>query len=199
MTDAELVQYYVDLLIIQYKTLPKASATVQAYMEALIIFELIDDVNNGYDLDTAIGAQLDVLGKYIGVERTVTSFPFDRDYFGYLRYGETSGLFLGYSTYGNVPDVQMFTYNSGGAFDLTDSEYRLFLQLKAKQNIAFFSLGTIDQIIFDIFGTDVSVEDLKDMKLTYTFLFADKRIGTILFTEDLLPRTAGVQTLLSFA
>ena len=73
-----LIEYYADLLIIQYKTKANASATITAIIKALMIYDIITDVKNGYSLDTAIGRQLDVLGKYTGVSRSIDGVDFTR-------------------------------------------------------------------------------------------------------------------------
>lgn len=85
MTDTELIQYYADLLILQYKTQSKAPEHIKALIETIMIFELIQDVKNGYDIETAVGVQLDVLGKYIGLERDAF-LATDADYRFYLKF-----------------------------------------------------------------------------------------------------------------
>ena len=91
MTNLELQQYYADLLILQYKGKPKAEATIKASVKPIIIFELAEAVKNGYNIDTAVGVQLDVLGKYIGLGRALSdgetiSDIADADYRNYLKF-----------------------------------------------------------------------------------------------------------------
>lgn len=74
MTDQELIDYYADLLIIQYKEKPKAYATIQAQVTPIVMEQLPLAVQNAFDLETAIGVQLDVIGKYVGVRRSVFDF-----------------------------------------------------------------------------------------------------------------------------
>lgn len=69
MTDDELIAYYASLLIIQYANLPNASGTIRATAELFIMNQLPTAVMNAYDLSTAVGVQLDVLGKYVGASR----------------------------------------------------------------------------------------------------------------------------------
>ena len=68
---SEYTDYYADLLILQYKTQPKARATISALTDKVIADGLLMDVINGFNLDTAEGKQLDILGKYIGLSRNV--------------------------------------------------------------------------------------------------------------------------------
>lgn len=60
--------YYSNLLILQYHGKPKAKATIETTV-GLLPDDLIQDVINGFDIETAIGAQLDILGEYVGVDR----------------------------------------------------------------------------------------------------------------------------------
>lgn len=84
MTTQELINYYGSLLILQYLQGAKASATVKALASAAIMPQasLSDPtlplaVQDGFNLigaSPAIGAQLDILGKYVGVTRTGNGF-----------------------------------------------------------------------------------------------------------------------------
>ena len=69
MNTSDLIAYYKSLLILQYSSKPNALATIEAYVTALIQNQIIEAVSEGLDLDTAIGAQLDILASYRGVTR----------------------------------------------------------------------------------------------------------------------------------
>lgn len=60
--------YYSNLLILQYHNKPKAKATIEATV-GLLPDDIILEVINGFDIETAVGKQLDVLGVYVGVDR----------------------------------------------------------------------------------------------------------------------------------
>lgn len=60
--------YYSNLLIMQYHGKPKAKATIEKTV-ALLPDDIILDVINGFDIQTAVGKQLDILGEYVGVDR----------------------------------------------------------------------------------------------------------------------------------
>lgn len=68
---SEYTDYYADLLILQYKTQPNARATISALTDKVISDGILLDVINGFNLLTAKGKQLDILGKYIGLPRAV--------------------------------------------------------------------------------------------------------------------------------
>ena len=79
--NSELISYYINLLIIQYRNKPNASGTIEALIKSLMIYDLIRSVENGYDVETAVGVQLDVLAKYVGVQRVSTGLDFERVFF----------------------------------------------------------------------------------------------------------------------
>ena len=67
----DYAEYLSNLLIIQYFNKPKAAATIKAVAK-MFPTDLILDIVNGFDLETATGEQLDILAKYIGVSRGYT-------------------------------------------------------------------------------------------------------------------------------
>ena len=114
-----LIDYYVNLLIIQYHNQPKAQATIALFIQELLVNNLAFAVQNGYQLvpssdnPGAVGKQLDVLGKYEGIDRFYRQLDLE-DYFSLIAYNEyinllAHGLTLEfYSTNTNV----VFTRNS---------------------------------------------------------------------------------------
>lgn len=90
MDNNELIEYYKDLLIIQYKQ-DKIESHIEAVIKPLVFFELIEDVKNAYNIDTAVGVQLNKLGKIIGLSRnmsdgTTVTILGDDDYRFYLKF-----------------------------------------------------------------------------------------------------------------
>lgn len=74
MTTEELVTYYADLLIIQYRGKPKAYETIKALVRPILMDQLPLDVQAAFSVEGAIGVQLDVVGKYAGIARRVPTF-----------------------------------------------------------------------------------------------------------------------------
>ena len=65
-----IINSYISLLIIQYANQPKARALIELFVGSLLADGIMFDVEQGYNLDTAVGVQLDIIGKY--VERLAT-------------------------------------------------------------------------------------------------------------------------------
>jgi len=78
--NSNLIEYYKNLLILQYSGLPKAEATIEAIADKLVLYDLLVDIKNGFNIDNSVGKQLDVLGKYVGVSRELYSSLPDDDY-----------------------------------------------------------------------------------------------------------------------
>lgn len=202
-TNQDLIDYYANLLIIQYRGQPNAFATIQALIEIIMIYEVIESVKNGYSLDDAIGVQLDILGKYTGVNREVIGIDFTRTYFGYADYSESvpKPFIYGYADYSDMtPDVQFRTYEEEGGIILllNDEEYRLFQRLKADQNYSNGSLSDIDSLLLDLFEGNASVTESDIMELTYIFPVEWARIVTIANSEGLIPQPMGVNVIINF-
>lgn len=66
---SNIVQYYADLLILQYNGKPKASATIKTMVEIILQNGILTDVLNAFNPETCVGKQQDILGKWIGVDR----------------------------------------------------------------------------------------------------------------------------------
>ena len=70
------LQYYVNLFTSQYKLSPNLNAWQTALMTPVDdLTTCIEQFNVAYDLDNAVGNQLDVLGELIGVSRIVPFQP----------------------------------------------------------------------------------------------------------------------------
>lgn len=203
MNNDDLIAYYTNLLIIQYSGQPNAQATIAAVARSLMINDLIRAVENAYDVNTALGPQLDVLGKYVGVSRQVTGSAFTRTYFGYTLYG-TSPPFAGisgYMKYGDIPpDVQVRTYqeSSQTIYTLTDEEFRTVIKLKIILNFTLSTLKDVDDNLPNYFGGKVIVTDFFNMKISYIFEDSIAKLASIAISEGLVIRPTGVLLITSF-
>lgn len=74
MTNDQIAQYYASLLIIQYANKPKAVATIKTLVAPVIMDQLPLQVRDAFDVKTAVGVQLDILGKFVGVSRMQRTF-----------------------------------------------------------------------------------------------------------------------------
>ena len=209
MTDAEIVDYYVNLLIIQYRAQEKAPEHMAAFLENLTIYELIRAVENGYNIDenlgpVAVGAQLDVIAKYVGASRIVTGVDFTRTFFGGVDYNEIEPYvnIAGTIDYdeSNPPDAQTLNYETDqeSLYSLTDEELLIIIKLKVAQNNSNHSTFEIDTILEEFFHGAVIFTDEFNMTISYIFDNDVQRIAEIAQAEKAIPKPAAVGLLLTF-
>lgn len=192
-------------LIIQYGNKSNAVSTVTAITEE---FELIYDNANildvAYNLDTAIGKQLDIIGRIVGISRTVP-FSVPKKYFGFdghlnsYPFGSKFNLVVAY------PFKSKFEipYSDG---QLNDNDYRFFIKAKIIKNYATSknidsSNLSIQNAIDYLFNSKAYVVDNMDMTMTLHIDSSyDSSKLTYLENLDLLPRPQGVRynTLVSY-
>ena len=200
----ELIAYYANLLIIQYRNKPNANETISAIIRSLMIYDLIRSVENGYDIDTAVGVQLDVLAKYTGAERIATGVDFTRTFFGFVDYAEptpyvgVAGL-LPYDEL-NPPDAQFLEYDTDqqSLYTLTNAELRILIKLKIAQNNSNHSTAEIDEILEEFFPEQVLFTDNFNMTVLYIFDTDVSRVVDVAITQKALPKPAAVGLLTSF-
>lgn len=194
----DLVNYYANLLIIQYHNKDKAVATIEAITRETIASAVIFDVRDGYDVEAAIGSQLDILGKYIGVDRFYAGTILN-GFFSFVPYSLFSAPpaeFIGLADYADfeIKVGDLATYDSviNSTFALSDTDYRFLLKLKIIINNCNFSDGEINQLIFDFFGTTLIPRSDGNMHMDYFYNPANFAIINIARNKELLPKPMGV-------
>lgn len=130
-TITDVINYYANLLILQYVGKPKAYATIQADAAPVVMGLLPNQVMNAYNLDTAVGVQLDVLGKYVGVNRSgygPSGFITldDTDYRTFIRLGIARNT-LGSSLYVIQNFLHQFFEGDIFVFDNKDMQLSYYL------------------------------------------------------------------------
>lgn len=91
MTLVELTDYYAGLLAYQYRGQANASRQMKILTKQAVADYLAAQLVSCFDIETAVGTQLDVLGKYIGVSRNV-GIVLVKPYFGFWGYGSTLAI-----------------------------------------------------------------------------------------------------------
>lgn len=78
-----IVEDYLNLITSEHRDKPKFMAMVQAVLEVYVYLQdLSTSMIPKFDLDVAVGQQLDVLGQWVGITRNV-SIPIDGVYFSW--------------------------------------------------------------------------------------------------------------------
>lgn len=169
-----IINYYVSLLIIQYHNKPKARATIALYASVMVCNAVVLAIRDAYNLDTAVGKQLDVLGKYAGIDRYYRELSLI-DFFSTPDYHDTptSPPQYGFETYATISTGNDFngtlTYDKiiSTANTLIDAYFRLIIKLKIIQNTINHSNKSIDDAMFQFFGAAVRPEESGPMTMAY--------------------------------
>ena len=70
-------EYYTNLLIVQYHNKPKARKTIKLMARLLWTNMVLLQIRDAFDWKTATGMQLDIIGKWVGVDRFYKGQLFD--------------------------------------------------------------------------------------------------------------------------
>lgn len=198
MADQVYIKQYVDLLITQYWGLTKAKGEIEAIVtNSEKTFSIIDQFTKAFDIDTATGNRLDIIGSWVGMPRVIPN-ELPKIFFGFEGASNTRG-------FSRLSDPTVV----GGPFRklnqpqytdlvLNDTDYRFFIKCRiacnsvhaVMKNEAHNSIQDVVQVLFPN-GAYV-VDTLKMHLVLYVFGDVDSRKLTILSDLDLLPRSQGV-------
>lgn len=192
----EITTYYINLLIMQYITRPNARKVVGTFVNEITVGSLIENVRDAFDIETAVGAQLEMLAAYRGLVRTVYGIDLTRAYFELAEYADTAPLGgVGFAFYSDSPTDYSLTYPDieRPIYAMTDNELRRITQLVSKTQSRFLSLEEVDDILFEFFGDNLTLTDNQNMTILYTHNPADTdNLYKIAHGLGVLPRPAGV-------
>jgi hypothetical protein len=183
---------YRDLLIWQYQGKARAEAT------ANLLTTTFGDAWNGLaqlrsvlDIDTAVGVNLDLVGKHVGQGRVLPAIT-PRGLFGFE--GATGGK--GFSLHGNGGGKW---YRRGDPIAdsvvLNDDDYRFLIRCRVTRNYMTGTMPDIEAALAFIFGGTARAYDQFDMSMTV--VVAESGVSD--FTRyaitklDILPRPVGVR------
>ncbi len=154
-------------------------------------------IQPAFNLLTAYGIQLDIIGLWVGQPRIVPQVLVS-GYFGFtaLQTGEPEGL---QEVYGDLRNVGLggvwfgLQDSASGSTTLNDAQYRTVLQARILRNQSNGTLSAIEGALMDLFGVPCAVIDNGTMSLTLNIGAPITPTDEALLTSlDILPRPAGV-------
>lgn len=171
---------YLNLITSEHRDKPNFIATVSAAVQPVAdLIETVKAFNQYYDLDVAVGQQLDVCGEWIGRTRFLT-IPLVGVYFSL----DTVGVGLDEGTWLGPFDP------TSGLVALPDDAYRTYLRAVIQANKWD---GTIPgaylawDALFAGTGFDVIIQDNQDMTMDYGLIGpAPNAVTLALFTGGYL-------------
>ena len=191
-----VIKYYQDLLLSQWVNATKARGTIGVLADCAVTDLVSHDVRDAFDLDTAIGAQLDGIGEYIGMGRNIYG-QIVRPYMALDTYTAADSELYGLTDYTdpNISPVSVmwrYEFDAAAFYTLEDEEYRSLLKLKRALNFSDNTLYAIQALLTQFLGTDVTIYDTQDMRIGYYIKNSASRIAGFAASQGLLPRPMGV-------
>lgn len=199
MIDNDFINEYVLLLIKEYWEKPNAKAeiTLQAstWSEIYTLYNMFD---NAFDIDLAEGNQLDIIGKIVGIPRTVP-FALDKIRFGFDGDSSARGFAdLFDADIESAPFLDLFE-SEYTDYQLDDNDYRFFIKAKISKNIVSAYMASDNRVSIQdsiqlSFDGLAYVTDNQDMTLTlYVSPGIDEQRILLIRSLDLLPKPQGVR------
>ncbi|WFC66420.1 DUF2612 domain-containing protein [Achromobacter denitrificans] len=152
------VEKYLDLITAFHRDKPKFSAMVGAVSKCFVDAQnLYAQMVAAYDLDAAVGVQLDAVGEWVGISRNVQT-PLVGVYFSF----DIAGLGFDEGVWQGPFDPDT------GVTSLDDDTYRLLIRAKIAANHWDGTLegsAAILNLIFGNTGTHVFIQDNGDMSI----------------------------------
>ncbi|WP_176315136.1 DUF2612 domain-containing protein [Burkholderia vietnamiensis] len=149
---------YTGLVTSEHRDKPRFAATVAAVAQPIVDqMNVLQSMPGKFDLDNAVGVQLDDVGLWVGVSRKIRT-PLTGIYFSF----DIAGLGFDQGTWKGPFDPDT------GLTVLDDDTYRLVIRAKIGANHWDGTLASSAAILNSIFGADthVFIEDHQDMSMT---------------------------------
>jgi uncharacterized protein DUF2612 len=184
---------YSQLLTSEYANSPNLIQTVQLTANAIgDITTLLQSLPAQFDLDNALGSQLDIDGQWVGFARTIGGVLLVQ-FFGFaddataLTFGEVGNSSVG----GRFIELNE---NASTTATLGDPEYRTLLRAKILQNDWDGSVAQFEAALADIIPVPTTTIDPgTNVVLIMPSAAVDPVLSQLLTGFDLIPRAAGVR------
>lgn len=193
MTPQEALNYYASQLIIQYNSLPKATGTIKALTNCSVCDDFFFQLQNCFNLSTAVGDQLTIIGRIVGVPRHIYGLDLVDTFFTFTNWnGQPASV--GFNSWATPADTdRIASWQSTDIYTPTDFEMLALIQLKIMKNTYYTSLGQIVPSLFSIFGNAISLVDNFDTSITWNFSAPYHNVGTVCqFLGNIVPKPMGV-------
>lgn len=196
----DLIDYYTSLLIVQYHGKSTAQQEIALATKTFTGDDIIPQIM--FDIDTSVGAQLDLIGKIVGLSRIAEGFEFGRVCFSYNDYADPMNdpAHKGYGDIGKPVMAGFKDYTSvrKSIYSMSDGQYRAMIKLKIFDNNGIATNKYVCDSLYRIFGNLVNFVDNEDMTATLSVqpsIEFEIRLAEFL---GLLPKPLGVQTIVNY-
>lgn len=195
----EVKEWACSLAILQYRNAPRNRALIKLLVELIFANNILLKIRDGFDLDSAIGIQLDIIGLWVGVDRFYSYATYEtRPWFALINWNKEPDYDLqgGFSTYDNFDSLQggFLSFNNIllQKNRMDDNAYRTAIRLKIIKNNLYATRKNIDNAIWNLFGGKVYTE-WEINKLIYKYTNDVAELIKICENKHILPHPTGVQ------
>jgi hypothetical protein len=166
----EVIAYYAGLLALQYADKPKAVATMNILVKQAVADYMAQQLATCFTLGVAVGPQLDIIAKYVGVSRN-SQIPANSDFFGFALVAG-GGSSNGYNSV-IAAGLNGFVFDSVNwsglpTINFTDLQFAFVLPLQIAINHFDGTLNWIQNYLAEFFPGVITVRDNLNMSITYT-------------------------------
>lgn len=175
-------------IISQYGTAPTLNQLIQNMNGYIDPSADLDNFYNAvWNIETAIGFGLEILGKIVGVKRSL-EVTASSETLGFKEAGDTN-----YQPFGQAP---LYFKPQTNTYLLSDTAYRTLILVKALANISNCTAPSYNQLLQNLFAGRgrCYVADLGFMQMQYVFEFYMYPYEVAILTQSgAMPRPAGVK------
>lgn len=182
------VTKYLNLVTSGFRDKPNFIASLTAALQPFAdSLAQITNITESYDVDVAVGSQLDVVGEWVGVSRNL-EVPLTGVYFAF----NTSGLGFNEGVWQGPYDPDT------GLLELPDDQYRLLIKAKIANNQWDGTLDSAYAIysqIFNVGGNSFFLQDLGNLTIALgVYGVVPNQVTLALLTQGYLDiKPAGVR------
>ena len=199
----QILDAYAHLLIVQYHDKPKAIDTIKLLAETSLADMLLWKIRNlCLNIDESVGVQLDQIGKWVGVDRFISSSRYEGCmWYAYIDWSdeyepnELQGGLQDWDDIDTTTDGPFLAYEDivSSKRRLLDDVYRILIKLKIVKNEIMHSPKYIDDAIYELFGAnDVYIEWGSCLEMTYKYKSNKTGIIELALEKGCLPCPSGV-------
>jgi len=189
---------YKNLLIVQYSDKPKAQAHIKLIIGELEkVYQFANQFDTAFDVDLAVGKQLDIIGKIVGINRIVP-FAVPKNYFGFDGHEHSFPMNDKFKNVVSYPMKSKFEipFTSG---ELNDLDYRFYIKAKIVKNYAKATMIDKDNLSLQnavdyLFNNKSYLTDAKNMSINL-YIGNDFDFSKLQFIKqlDIIPRPQAVK------
>lgn len=203
-----LQEYFADLLILQYRHAPNNRLLIKNLVNLIFANNLALQIRDlTVNVNDSIGAQLDIVGKWVGIDRYYSGELWTHPYLSYPNYSNIKnsdyspyqGGFSSYSTFEDN-DGGFLTYKTWQVVRTTvnkigDEYFRSLIKLKIIKNSINHTCKNIDEAIWEWSeGNVYTTWDVMSVTYHYTPLYKD--LITLANYKHTLPCPTGCSVIL---